>query len=352
VRLLFVEYAFSHQGSAQDIYGYVKAARALGHEVLLHGPPSATQTFPCSLDVESVDAVVFILEWGIFLHYGGPLHLVRLLHHVPRQRRVVIDCDGNYNAAMRVTGDLNHADAAASEHRIRVYDSLTDKIYQPTLHPLRPNVGTFFFHGYDPDWAVPLDGGEKEFGMVYVGNVWFRWHPMSRLLKAVEPIRERMGRLAVVGAGWDRRAWWAARDVPRESYYSRPAYLKRLGVECHPPCPFYEAIPWMSRATFNPVLYRPLFDRLQLVTCRTFETPAAGTIPLFGFEETDIRAVYGREAAELVLGPKRADATEKLADVLDRPEHYATLVRALRRHLAREHSYTVRLRQLLEIIRG
>ena len=24
------------------------------------------------------------------------------------------------------------------------------------MHPLRENVGTFFFHAYNPDWEVPL----------------------------------------------------------------------------------------------------------------------------------------------------------------------------------------------------
>jgi len=29
----------------------------------------------------------------------------------------------------------------------------------------------------------------------------------------------------------------------------------------------------MSKGVFMPVIYRPLFDHLQMVTCRTFETP-------------------------------------------------------------------------------
>ncbi|HEX2066284.1 MAG TPA: glycosyltransferase [Candidatus Thermoplasmatota archaeon] len=352
MRLLFVYDVVRDQGSAQDIRGYAAAARALGHEVVLHGPPRTDGPFPCSLDVEAVDAAVFVMEWGVFLHHGGPLNLVRLLAHVPRARRVVIDCDGNYNEPIGVVGDRNHRDAAASRHRLAVYDALADKVYQPTLHPLRPNVGTFLFHAYDPAWEAPLDFRGKAFGMAYVGNVWFRWRPLRRVLRALEPIRPRTGRIALVGHGWLERADWASRRLHPAAYRTDPAYLRRLGVEVFPPCPFYEAIAWMGRAVFNPVLYRPLFDRLGLVTCRTFETPAAATIPLFGQAPAFVEAIYGPPARELVLGPKAADATALLADVLERPAHYAARVRALRRRLAAEHSYAARLRQLLAIIRA
>ena len=46
-------------------------------------------------------------------------------------------------------------DHSASRRWVEVCDSLSDKIYQPTLHPLRPNVGTFLFHAYDPAWERP-----------------------------------------------------------------------------------------------------------------------------------------------------------------------------------------------------
>ena len=352
MRLLFVYPARVDQGSAQDIRGYAAAARALGHEIVLHSPPSSNGAFAASLAVEEADAAVFILEWHLFLHHGGPLNLVRLLAAVPRERRVVVDCDGNYNAPLKVRGDFNHPDATSSRQWMAACDAVADKIVQPTPHPLCPNVGTFFFHGYDPVWEQPLEGlATRPFGMVYVGHSKFRWHPMRRVLKAMEPIRERVGRIALVGHGWDTLPSWARPMRLVSAYRTDPAYLRRLGVEFRPPCPFYEAIPWMSRAAFNPIIYRPLFDRLQFVTCRTFETPAAGTLPLFGFEETDARQVHGPEAAELILGPKAAGATDKIADVLERPDHYAAVVLALRRRLAREHSYEVRLRQLLEIIR-
>jgi hypothetical protein len=83
------------------------------------------------------------------------------MHKAPRERRIVIDCDGNYNDAISVGGDYNHQDASASRVWTDICESLADKIYQPTLHPLRSNVRPFFFHAYDPAWEKPLDFSAK-----------------------------------------------------------------------------------------------------------------------------------------------------------------------------------------------
>ena len=149
MRLVFVHYVIEDRGSAQDMYNYAQVARALGHEVALYGPPNAGSAFNYSMDVASADAVIFIFEWTTALQHGDNLDFVRLVDKVPRERRVVIDCDGKYNHAINVEGDSNHTDAAASKRWVEICDSLSDKIYQPTFHPQRPNVRTFFFHAYN-----------------------------------------------------------------------------------------------------------------------------------------------------------------------------------------------------------
>ena len=69
MRLMFVYWRTGDAGSAQTLYGYAKAARQLGHEVVLYAPE---EPFPvkCSLNLESADAVIFILEWNMYLHPG------------------------------------------------------------------------------------------------------------------------------------------------------------------------------------------------------------------------------------------------------------------------------------------
>src|SRR5262249_54561350 len=215
--------------------------------------------------------------------------------------------------------------------------SLSDKIFQPTYHPQRPNVGTFFFHAYNPDWEVPLDFSAKQFGMFYVGHNWFRWRPMMRMLQLIEPIRGRVGRIGIMGHGWGSMPPWANTSIAKDAYYSDAEYLQKLGVEVKPPIVFSDVIAAMSTGVFTPVIYRPLFNHLKLVTCRTFETPAANTIPLFGLEESYVQELYGDEALELVGGGDGSE--ERILDVTRRPEHYAAIVERIRARLAERHSY-------------
>jgi len=348
MRFMFVHHLYEDRGSAQDIHNYAAAARALGHQAALYGPQDPKSPFAYSMDMGSADAVIFIFEWTTELQRGDRLDWVRLVSRVPRERRIVIDCDGKYNDAISVVGDYNHKNGEEARRWIEVCDSLSDKIYQPTYHPLRPNVGTFFFHAYNPEWEVPLNFRGKEFGMFYVGHNWFRWRPMRRVLEAMEPVRPRIGRIGIVGHGWGSLPPWANASIAEDAYYSDAEYLRALNIEVQPPILFGQVIQHMSRGVFTPVIYRPLFNHLRLVTCRTFETPAANTIPLFGFEEAHVEELYGESALELVLRPH--DGHEKILDVLERPEHYAEIVTGVRKRLAAEHSYVERMKQLIELV--
>jgi hypothetical protein len=314
----------------------------------VYGPPNPKIPLNYSTDLSGTDAVVFVLEWTTGLQNGDRLDWTRLLASVPRRQRVVIDCDGRYNDAICVHGDYNHRNAAESSAWIDFCDGLSDKIYQPTPRPLRPNVRPFLFHVYDPTWETPLEFSGKEFGMVYVGHSKFRWHGMSQVLQAVEPVRERVGRIALFGHGWAGLPYWAAEMGIEDIYKIDSRYLAKLAVEPMEPVPFARVIETMSRGVFNPVVYRPLFERLEMVTCRTFETPAAGTIPLFVLDPEYVCQVYGDLAVQLVLDRDRPHA--RIADVLARPDHYAEVVREIRRNFAQQHSPTARLQDLIKII--
>ncbi len=127
--------------------------------------------------------------------------------------------------------------------------------------------------------------------------------------------------------------------------------MNKLGVEAMPPVPFSQVIAAMSSGVFNPVVYRPLFEQLGKVTCRTFETPAAGTIPLFVLEpRLCARDLRRRGRRELVLAGDRPQ--DKIADVLRRPGHYAEIVRGDTRGVPPAAQPQARLRQLIEIVEG
>src|SRR5262249_20294896 len=123
---------------------------------------------------------------------------------------------------------------------------------------------------------------------------------------------------------------------------------RKLDVEVLPPVPFREVVSWMSKARFNPVISRPTFGHLRLVTPRFFETPAASTIPIFGLGEEHVREIYGERALELVLPDQHPE--EKILDLLRRPERYAGIVAAIRENLAEKHSYAARLRELIRLV--
>ncbi len=347
MRLIFVHWVYEDRGSAQDLHNYREAAKRLGHEVVIYGPPELS-SFHYSLEIEDADAIIFIFEWTTDLQYGDRIDWARLVARVPRARRVVIDCDGKYNNAISVVGDYNHLDAAASQRWIELCDSLSDKICQPTLHPLRANVRPFLFHAYNPEWAVPLDFRQKQYGMFYVGNNWFRWQQMRRVLQAVESVRSEIGRVGLTGHGWDRQAPWANSSVSEDAYFSDPAYLKQIDVEVSPPIRFDHVIAAMGNGVFTPVLYRPLFEHLRLVTCRTFETLAANTIPVFGLHPEFVGETYGTKARTLALPGERPE--NLILDVMRHPERYAKIIEEIRSHLSERHSYAARLQELIAIV--
>jgi hypothetical protein len=154
-----------------------------------------------------------------------------------------------------------------------------------------------------------------------------------------------VGRVALVGEGWGKPVGWMQWDA---KHYVDRDYLKRIGVEGLDAVPYSEVANTISKGVFNPVVYRPLFEHLGLVTCRTFETPAAGTIPLFLLEESYVKEIFGERALELRL--EEEDAHEKILDVLGRPEHYAEIVMGIREDFGRRHTPEARLRELISFI--
>src|SRR5262244_1371935 len=314
MRIMLVYWAFEDQGSGLLINGYTRAAKEMGHEVVVYGRPIPNIPLNYSMDVDSADALVYVFEWTTDLQRGDNLDFARL-SKIPKRRTVILDGDGNYNDLVCADGDYNHRDEAARQKWIAICDSLAEKICQPTLHPLRRNVRPFLFYSYNPQWEVPLD---------------------------------QVGRIGLVGHGWDGLPPWAVPMKMEDAYYTDGEYMRKLRVETLPPIPFQRVIHWMSKAYFNPILSRPTFVRMRIVTPRFFETPAANTFPLFNLDDAYVNEVYGEAAQELVL--PETNPHEKIADMLERPEHYAGIVHGIRAHLGTQHSQQQRLKELVQII--
>jgi hypothetical protein len=348
MKIVFVYWGYENAGSMVDLVGYARVARTMGHRVALYGPSGPKFGLDYSRQLDDADAVVFVFEWTTELQYGDRLDWLRLLQNVPRRRRLVVDCDGAYNDHVMFGGDYNHRVEETSRYWTAACDSLSDKIFQPTLRPRRANVRPFLFHIYDPSWERPLDFAAKDCAITYLGHTKFRWRGMSKVLHALEPIRDRVGRVTLVGEGWGEPTKWEHWLEVRDDFHVDRDYLGRLRVETVPPVPYARVLDAMSRGVLNPVVYRPLFEHLRFVTCRTFETPAAGTIPLFVLDSDYVAEIYGEPAVELVLGGDSPH--EKILDMLARPDHYAEVVIGIRENFRRLHSPEARMRELLAFI--
>jgi hypothetical protein len=363
LNLLLISKLHSWARPVSPVARYVEVGRELGHEVALFSEPLADlPQIPCSLDVERFDFALFLVyEANDFPDLPS---LARLLDGVPREKRILLDCSGRYNETIRVEHDFNHlerVDGHQAWEWMEGYEAVSGQILQPTLHPLRPDVTPFLFHGFHPPavfrpYSSPTEAarawqssnGSKPYGLAYVGNNWQRWSQLAPLLEALAPLSDRLGTPVLSGWDWDKRPDWAVEhglagvDVDVD-------LLVRLRAETTWGVPFNEFIEFTSRARFSPIVQRPLYNHLGLVTNRAFETFCADTIPMLMLPEEMVDEIYGDSARQLVPGDDVAGFAE---DALAHPEPYWEAVLATREHLARQHSFERRFAELLAILDG
>lgn len=359
MKLLLVTSVDPWVRSVATVHQYVAAGRALGHEVAVYGEAHAQlPALPFTTDLDGVDLAVFIVQvtWDL----PDMPHLARLLDGVPRERRLVIDLWGRFNDTIRLEHDFNHLEKLEG-HTGWEWDealqAVSGTILQPTLSPLRPGVGSFLFHGYDPASVVRPHRTAREaaaawagkaYGLMYVGSNWQRWDQVRQLLEGYASARDSAGPACLAGWDWRARPEWAVK-MGIMGIDTDAALLARLGVEVRDGVRFDEVVGLLSQARFAPVLHRPLFRHLGLVTNRTFETFYADSLPVLMLPRDFVAAVYGEAALTLVPGE---DIAAHLEDALSRPEMYWDALLQTRAHLARRHSYARRLEDLEALARS
>ena len=221
---------------------------------------------------------------------------------------------------------------------------ISDRIYQPTLHPLLPNVGTFLFHGMTRPgrgrWTFAARSTGWSMSAV-TGSAGGRCPACCkrssrfRKRRPHAPGRPRLGRDAV----------WVESPLREHAYFTDPEYwqARRRAHACRARRAGH---PHNGTGVFNPVLIRPLFNHFGLVTRRTFETPAANTIPLFNTSADMSREIYGERAVDWSWGSTRPTRSGCLAP--------AGALRRHRpgdpRHLAEKHSITRGCRNWSDIV--
>jgi len=58
MKLVFVYWGYENAGSMLDLRGYARAARGMGHQVTIYGPPNAGFALDYSQELAGADAVV------------------------------------------------------------------------------------------------------------------------------------------------------------------------------------------------------------------------------------------------------------------------------------------------------
>ena len=359
MKLLLVTWVDPWVRSVSTVHKYVAAGRRQGHDIAVYGEPNAhLPALPFSTDLDGVDLAVFVMQ--VAADFPDMPYLARVLDGIPRQRRLVIDLWGRFNDTIRLEHDFNHLqkmDGHAGWEWEEAFQAVSDTILQPTLAPLRPNVGSFLFHGWDPgSVAKPYRDarqaaaawGGKAYGAAYVGSNWQRWEQVRRFLEGYAPARERVGPVCLAGWDWSARPPWAA-AMGIMGIDTDPTLLARLGVEARDGVRFDEVVGLLGRARFAPVIHRPLFRHLGFVTNRTFETFYADSLPVLMLPRDFVAAIYGEAALTLVPGDSIA---AYLDDALSRPAVYWDAVLQTRSHLERHHSYAQRLQQLEALAAG
>ncbi len=110
------------------------------------------------------------------------------------------------------------------------------------------------------------------------------------------------GKACLVGWDWDERPQWAEK-LGIKGVDTDTAFLADVGVESRSGVRFDEVVELLGKARFAPVIHRPLFRHLGLVTNRTFETFYADAIPVLMLPRDFVASIYGEAGLALVPGP-------------------------------------------------
>ena len=347
-------FAMKHRGNAGNTHAvadYMRVGRKYGHSIALYGSPQSwLPDLRFSTDVTAFDRIIYLFESEIYR--VKRLQEVALLCAFQRSDRVILDMDGMYNPMIVVDQyDRNHRDDSECRQWIEYYNSLSDQVMKPTLANLDVQGGAALpFYGYDPSLELdPASAPDKQYDIIHVGHNWWRWKEVARkLLPAFEKIRDQVGEIGFVGLWWDSPPAEGPDAGLDQAFQSDPEAFRRLRIKTIPPVMYNEVIRTMSSARINIFTQRPVLHHLKHLTLKYFEIFYADTIPLLMLDEDHAAAVYGPSGPELTLSNRVA---EKLLDALARPDHYRGVVHEVRRHLARHHSYDLRVEELIAAMR-
>lgn len=315
-------------GSSNALLGYIKAGKLLGHDVRVsefgYIDETIRKIIPIAPRSWDVDILVIVYESYPFL---SEVDLDQIRKHVPRSKILLIDPDSNYLTL------------EPYKYWTKLYDSLSDKVLQPTLDKItKNNIYKFIYFGIDNN--NQFNKVKKDFDLLYVGNNWYRWEDIYNLTNSISSIRSQLKKVAVMGNYWDGNKMKGYEKVTN----SDPDFFKVNNIKIIKPALYGRVETSMSRALINPIFVRPELNKLKLVTPRMFETFSADTVPVIPEYFTHAIELYGDAVKELIL------SNEKILMILHDYKKYLNISKSIRNKLIVEHSYEIRLKELIKFI--
>lgn len=347
VKIAFVGNYKYNCGSSNTLLGYVRAGENLNFDIRVSDFGYIDEVIRSSIPVAGKswrpDLLVIVYESYPFLSNE---QIDQICSFIPRSKRIVIDPDGKYSRPISFGGDTNHPTFDSCDYWTSLYDSLSDVILQPFISEAKTKkVQQFLYFGMDNN-ASGFTEQPKDFDLLYVGNNWYRWHDIKWLIEAIAPIRLCLKKVALIGQYWGDEVM----EEFKEATYSDSDlnFLKRNQIEIHDSVPYGQVEMAMSRGLLNPIFIRPILNKLKFVTPRMFETLLADTIPLIPNYFSYAPNLYGNDIKQLTFSLEHI--AEDTMQILENYEENKKLVRNIREALRKQHSYEVRLKQLLQYI--
>lgn len=314
-------------GSSNTLLGYIKAGKVLGHDIRVSEfgfiDRIIRETIPVAKKSWIPDILAILYESYPFLEEKV---LDEIRFRIPRTKILVIDPDGRY----------------AETKWKNLYESLTDIVLQPTLNKIsEKKVNKFIYYGIDTE--NDFLEIKKDLDFLYLGNNWYRWKDIRDFINSITSIRYRLKKVALMGNYWGNKTMKGFKRATT----SDPAFLKRNNVKIIKPPDYGKVEESMSRALINPIYVRSRFYKLKFVTPRMFETFAANTVAVIPKNFKHAVKLYGEDASKLVISNISKD---KILNILDNYQEYLNLCKKIRSKLTKEHSYKVRLNELIKFV--
>lgn len=335
-----------HCGSSNTLLGYVKAGRDLNCDIRVSEFGYIDKTIKSAIPVAKrdwqPDLLVIVYESYPFLSNET---IDEICTFIPPSKRILIDPDGKYSEPCSIENDSNHPTPNSYNYWTSLYDSLSDVILQPFVGKEtknKNNVHSFLYFGMDnklPDFHRV----KKEFDLLYVGNNWYRWKDVERLITKVSSIRSHLKRIGIIGRYWNKEVM----SGYEEATTSDLNFLEQNQIIVKKSAPYGQVEKFMSRGLLNPIFVRSILYKLKLITPRMFETLNADTVPLIPTYFTYAKDLYGEKIHQLMLTDNPANDILK---IINNYQYYENLSKEIREILRFKHSYEIRIKQLLQFI--